>query len=393
MAIASTRTGLSLDRWAEIIGVHPAHFNQVQLDSDASSGLCGFPILQYAWQSADRTSREGIADAIAEAEASIELWLGFPLVGRWIAGEEHTFRTQTVAAQARQKHVRYGGIEAKSLIEAARPIVYSDEDGDGFAETATVTVTTTVENAYEIEIYYPDQDGDDGFEIRNTKVTLSGGVATIVFKRWQCLKQQYLMSMIDPRAEIATDNSLFLTTVDVYRRYNDPATQIEFHTYNNLCACGGEGCQTCAYTVGGGCIRVVDGRNGLLALNSAEWSADDLVYYNTVVCRAPNRAKLYYYAGLGWRGDYTKMDPAWERAVAYYALSLLNRPICKCSHLSGIGNIWKEDLAIIEGFGGGMRTGPMASVIKACPLGTTRAAINAWRRVQQYQVGEAAIHA
>lgn len=391
MAIAQTKTGLALDRWAEIIGIHPLHFNQVQLN--AEDGLCGYPILQFSWQSADHTSREAIAEAIQQAEQQIEMNLGYPLVGKWFEGEAHSFRTQSVHTKTDNYFVIEGGVETKTLIEAARPIVYSDLDADTYKETATITVTTTVTNIDELEIYYPGTDGDDGHEIRNTKVTISGGVATITFKRAQCLLEKFLTTMIDPRAQLGTDDTNFLDTVDVYRRYNDPSAQIEFQTFNSACNCGGSGCATCSYTVQAGCIRIIDGRNGLLALNAADWSTDDSTYYNAIMCRNPNRVKLNYYAGLGYKGSSVKMAPEWERAVAYYALSLLERPICRCSHLSNIGNLWKEDLAVVEGFGGRIQRSAAQNAIIQCPLGTTRAAINAWRLIQNYMIIEAGIHA
>lgn len=382
MAIASTVTGLSLDKWADIIGVHPLHFNQVQYQD---SGMCGFPILQYAWQAADRTSREGIARAIAEAELRIERYLGFPLAKRWFT-EEHTFTTQHTAVQANHKFAHYGGIKASSLVSLAETITYTDRELDGYDETATISFTTTVTEPTELHIYYPGKDGADEYEIRNTKVSIASGTATITFRREQCLLEKFLTPMIEVRAQDAQTDANFLEEVDVYRVYNDPSLQVEYLTYGLCSSCGGNGCQACTYSVQTGCLRVVDPRNALCSIVPAEWNVDDLVFNNSYMCSSPNKVRLYYYAGLG-------LTPEWERAIAYYALSLLDRPICQCSHLSGIGNIWKEDLALMEGFGGGARKSPLADTIKACPLGTTRAAINAWRLIQTDAVAEAAIHA
>lgn len=382
MAIASTVTGLALDKFADILQIHPLHFNQVQYQDAA---MCGSPILQYGWQSADRTSREGIARAIADAENRIENYLGFPLAKRWIT-EEHTFTTQASLVQTYKKFARFGGVRASSLVSAAETIVYTDEELDGYDETATITFTTSVTEPTELHIYYPAKDGSEEYEIRNTKVTIENGTATIKFRREQCLLEKFLTPLIEVRAQDAQTDANFLEEVDVYRVYNDPSVQVEFMTYGMCAACGGDGCQACSYYLQTGCLRVVDPRNGLCAVTSGEWNTDTLSFNNSYMCSNPNKVRLHYYAGLG-------MTPEWERAVAYYALTLLDRPICDCSHLSGIGNIWKEDLALMEGFGGGVRKSPMADTIKACPLGTSRAAINAWRLIQTDAVAEAAIHA
>lgn len=382
MAIASTYTGLSLDRWAELIGVHPLHFNQVQY---MDSGMCGFPILQYAWQSADKTSREGIARAIADAENRIENYLGFPLAKRWIT-EEHVFTTQSTMAQTDEKYARYGGVRASGSVSLGVPIVYSDEENDGYEETATVSFLTGITDPSEIHIYYPDKDGAEAYEIRNTKVTLEAGTCIVQFRREQCLLEKFLTPIVEIRAQDASADQNFLTAVDVYRVYNDPSVQVEFMTYGMCAACNGDGCPACAYSVQSGCLRVVDQRNGLCSLVPAEWSIDAGVYQGSYFCSNPNKVRLHYYAGYG-------LTPEWERAVAYYALSLLDRPICECSHLSGIGALWREDLAVMEGFGGAQRRSPVAATISACPLGTSRAAINAWRLIQTDAVAESAVHA
>src|SRR5512140_429983 len=135
MAIASIVSGLSLDRFADILQIHPLHFNQVQW---GDSTLCGVPVLQYAWQSADRSSRENVAMAINHAESLIETYLGYPLSGKWFE-EEHTFKAnQSVIVQANHKYIRSGGIKASSLIATDQTITYSDVDSDTYKETATI---------------------------------------------------------------------------------------------------------------------------------------------------------------------------------------------------------------------------------------------------------------
>ena len=47
------------------------------------------------------------------------------------------------------------GRKTSSLVGTAST-VFSDEDGDGFDETVTITIATTVTDEDELRIYYPD---------------------------------------------------------------------------------------------------------------------------------------------------------------------------------------------------------------------------------------------
>ena len=47
MARARTVTKLSLDRWAQIIGINPLHFSQVQIEPPT---VCAQPWMQYEGQ-------------------------------------------------------------------------------------------------------------------------------------------------------------------------------------------------------------------------------------------------------------------------------------------------------------------------------------------------------
>ena len=64
MARAETLTKLPLDRWAQLMGINPMHFNGV-FHPDSPPTVCQQPWLQHPWQAADRLGREDIANAIA----------------------------------------------------------------------------------------------------------------------------------------------------------------------------------------------------------------------------------------------------------------------------------------------------------------------------------------
>src|SRR3990172_5037370 len=193
MARASTVTLLPLDRFAKIIGMHPLHFNQITVADIAPAVTCGMPVLQYSWQSSDRIGREEIANCIDEAERSLAEHLGFDVAPRWQVDERINFnvpanpelfnttglniRGMWQSLRSLRGYIISAGQKVNTLIEAARPIVYTDSDSDTYFETATVTVTTTVTDSEEIPIYYPSELGNDEWEIRPTTISISGGVA------------------------------------------------------------------------------------------------------------------------------------------------------------------------------------------------------------------------
>lgn len=97
--------------------------------------------------------------------------------------------------------------------------------------------------------------------------------------------------------------------------------------------------------------------------------------------RNPDIVSLYYRAGLkdesrDW--PHLQMDPQWERAVAYYALTLLDREVCECSPVRSLFDKMREDLA--RG-GQGAASFQLSDAMVRNPLGTTRAAMMAWNMV------------
>ncbi len=413
MARATTRTKLSLDRWAAIIGIHPAHFNGVFFGDSPS--VCQQPWLQQPWQAADRLGREEVARAIAQAEADIEDYIGYRLLPDWEVDEwqitERLWRKELVnlsvtdirgmaqTVEAKWGYFVSGGIRASTLIEVARPIVYTDEDGDDYEEIATVTATVEAgRDPCEIHIYYPVSNamvltgGEDQWEIRLIDVSITGVTATIRFHREQAVLPQELRDYFPPADDShlrgvdgAVDGN-FLETVDVYRVHNDPQTQVSFlwEPFGSGCECNSGGCVLCAYNTQTGCLMLrSEPRQSVVSYHPATWNADDEDFDAAAwaVNRQPNLARLFYYAG--WRDKRqacptVKMDPEWERTVAYYAAALLDRPICECNNIRAWVDHWQKDLAIRGEEGLQVSSGDLDN-----PFGTRRGAVYAWKRVNR----------
>jgi hypothetical protein len=412
VAIASTPTKLPLSTFAKNLGMHPLHFEQVRLETNPH---CSEIMVQYSWQNSDHVSREEIAIAISQAEEKIENQLGYRLGPSWEVDEwkgvvgpkqpeffhlrQDTFMNgRSASQQAEWGYFISGGVEAKSFI--FKPdITWTDEDGDGYFETGTVTFTTVVTDINEIEAYYPGKDGDATFQIRPITVNILAGVATVTFRRELCVKLSFLEAIDEPQGVDGLDDGNFLTAVDIYRHYNDPSQQVTFlwEPLTFGCGCGTGGCPRCAYNAATGCLMSRgDPRQSILGYSVADWNVDDQAFSAAVwpMTRQPDITRLYYRSG--WRNKSqrfanSRMDPYWERVVTYMAAAMLDRPPCDCA-----ADVWyryRRDLTLVDGSTENdanpifrQPTGTLDN-----PFGTKAGEVMAWREVRDKIIGHAAL--
>ena len=430
MGRASIPTKLSLGRWAYWMGIHPLHFSQVQVANLAPATGCQQPWLQHSWQAADRMGREELAMAIVTAENNIETQLGYRLLPSWEEDEWRatvrpydptlvnisgaTARGYRQIVKGKWGHFITGGVETKTLVQAGVVIVVTDPttplpadgwkdlDGGGYYETGTVIVATTVTDPCEIAIYYPGKSGANEWEIRAVSVSIAAGMATITFRREDAVREVKQEEMgakaVDgalPTPPALDDN--FLLTVDVYRHWNDPQTQVTMMWEpTGSCDCGSTTCPQCAYAVQAGCLHLRGEPIGsLIAYSPATWDAAAQAFYSMEwsVGRLPDIVKLYYLAGLGGRADCPRrsMDWLWEKTVADYAAALMERPICDCATASDRVTKAQADLA----FSGGaseLSSYNLSSSDLDNPFGTRRGAVMAWKQVKQHAAGRV-VHA
>jgi hypothetical protein len=401
MARASTITKLSLDRWAQIIGLDSRYFNQVVI-TQKPVNTCDKVWKQYAWQENDQVSREDVAIAIQQAEETIERYLGYHLLPSWDAdekigtpqpGDRSLFYRQNINPRGFPLHVQTqwghyisGGMQAKTLIEAAAAVVYSDADGDGYKETATITCATTLTDAEEIAVYFAGESGADQWEIRPIKsISFAGGNVIIVLQRHQLVDPIY-WEALDPQAVDGDDDLNFVDEVDVYRKWNNPSQQVQliWSPRPGYCTCGEATCVNCQNSYQYGCLNAKDERLGLVHYQPGVWNTTTEQFDNACLAveRNPDKLRLWYRSGLrDTRQTYPdwQMEPTLERAVAFYALTLLERPICGCNNLEKVVGKWTEEINLNL---------PTASYQindrwLDNPLGVTRAAVFAWEAINQ----------
>lgn len=433
MAIARTRTLLSLDQWAEIMNIDPVHFNQIVIgdptgiaDNDLDPAtLCSDPVLQFSWQHANQLGREEIARAIKTAEDNIMRYTGFALAPTWTWNERiETVRPaspelfnswgRTPRGQYQTVRTKWGliqacGIETKTPLALSTGITYSDTDGDGYFETATLSVPVgSITDPREIALYYPGKNADEAYEVRPINVTINftTQMATITCKRAQLVVES-LMTSFQPQAvqglipvPPALDTS-FLQIADVYRHWTDPSNQVTLQWDSPYCgSCGGTGggigCPACVGGVGFGCLSIWDQRLGFVSFQPGSWDGTQWGAGSWPGGRMPDHLLVNY--KHGWTPTrptdasgqlQNRMDDEWALAVAYYTCAILDRPICSCQGMQQLFRHWQDDLAMNISNSGGETTTRLGSKrVQECPFGSTRGALYAWDQVQRLKIGE-----
>jgi hypothetical protein len=109
---------------------------------------------------------------------------------------------------------------------------------------------------------------------------------------------------------------------------------------------------------------------------SSDWSA----------CREPDQVRLWYRSGYmdhSLQRPFVELSPKWKYAIAYFAASKFDRPVCGCSNVAQFIDKWRRDAAYSSLNEGGFTvTAEQASN----RLGTSSGALYAWRTIQQLGV-------
>lgn len=421
MARATARTHLPLDTWARILGIDPRHFNQVTIPDIKPVNTCDDVWVQHPWQNISQVSREDVGIAVRQAETDLERFLGYRLLPTWEVDERQMFlnpgapevnnigfldaRGFPLSIQGEWGHFISGGIQLKTLITAGAVVTYTDEDSDGYFETATVTVVTTVTNPDDIRVYYPGQAGRDEWEIRplddprthRRSVTIAGGSATIVFAREQAVDQD-LLEAIDAGRVDGTDVASFLAAVDVFAVTNDPQQQatIMWNPQPNFCDCSSGQCPTCAHSTQTACLVAKDYRISRAQVSPAIWDATDEEFDSATLAvgRSPNLIRLWYYAG--WRDNTLdapnlEIDAELARAITYFSLQFLLRPFCGCENVTRIAEVMAQDLAFELATEAKTTSFQLTDEMIGNPFGTSRGAMMAWQLANRQEGGKAKI--
>ena len=408
---------LSLDRYAKIMGINPAHFN-----GGAAAGIfpvksnrCQDIIPQYGWQYSDHTGREDIGEAIAVAESDIALTLGYYPAPKYISQEPHRYprhhrrdmwrasgtniRGAALSVQSNfGKVISMGRRNADTLVETAT-VAGLTLTYDYAALTATIVLPSTLTDTCELKLFTAGESGAPEWEVRPlTSIAADGVNVTIVLPSWQLIKPslwEAYPTVADFGAIDITDNANHEQSVDLYRVYTDttvvsstlywePSPNVDTLT----CGCGGASCAACSLTTQDGCFHLRDPELGIIVPTPASYDATEETWEDVVfsACRDPDMVKIYYLAGV-YSERYLSgrfCDPlsdTWARTIAYLATARLERPFCQCGSVTPAVMRTQKDLAF-SGAGESFNV-PFAQLDN--PFGTRWGEVQAWRQVGRVQ--------
>lgn len=397
MARSDFYTLLSLDRYARIMGIDPVRFNGCS-PINLADGSIIFPIYndtqniwpQYSWQHVDSISRDQLAREIRTAEEDIARFLNYWPAPVWVSKEMHTYpkyyrgdqygigvnnRGQYKTINARYGKFIAAGRRAVTACDEDVAVVYSDPDGDGFDELATITATVDcTTDSCELKVYYVDKSGAQEWEIRDPiSKTLAAGTLTVTYNTWQ---------MVDPDVWNAfptnendnsgtgidlTDAGNLITDVDVYYEFTDftqasavfywenlPTTLTVLGAFTGICSsCDGTGCAACELNTQNGCLHFRDVENGVVVPVPANYSDDDSQWNATswTQCREPDSVKIWYYAGeLSERYRRVEVcDPLSDYladVIAKLATARLERPFMANNNAQALQKDYRRDRAL-----------------------------------------------
>ena len=414
---------LSLSEWYDIMGINPWHGFQLSNELMPIDSKCNTITCERAWMDADRVGRHEIRRAITRAEDLLFQYLNYwpskrhrEVVLRYPRLGNHALTRFTnndptnhwISLQLPEGHVHSLGYQAEST-PVLSDVVYSDLDGDGLYETATVIATVPAGTLpEEVVVQFDALDLGaltQSLDIPTRHVTVVGTTATITIDSWNLVcpdKYQKVRCVpLNPNSFYAVNPNnpkppkphqyVLVYDVMVFRRRTDPTGTTQdtaqavfiwesepFPAWSRCCYnfSSNEVRDPSAvrYAIARGGIR--DSSAGIIYLGDGVYDEDTQSWSGRVSwqeCRPPDRVIVRYEAG--------STDNAWKTVVARLAAAELTRPICACNNANKELAEWQWDLS---------RNGGTDEVYSSPqdltnPLGARRGHIHAWRSIQRLQ--------
>lgn len=396
--IVQTRTLLSIDRYANIIGINPMFLNQgAQVNLPSGAVLfphgSGSPNIELTWQQdswsiRNNVSREELAYEISRAEFEISKFLGYypaptwteeelvdlpnnydPLVGKAM----YDVRGNSSGIRMPMRKFIAGGRRAVAFVENAC-VQYLDLDSDGWAETARIVVNTgtTDFNKHEYKVYLDENHGEQIYEIRPPKRKyVNGSVLTIEFDTWKLIDPVIKHAIVNNDSnsiniDISNMDNL-VGVVDVYREYND-VSQVSAQLISS------DG------TITDASLALKNAKTDYVTVSTPSFCTNS--------CNSTAQfVKLWYYSGHKCQesdnifGDY--LDPTLAKCIAILATARLARPLAGNVNVTAHTMMLQSDMS---SGGGAEKTYRMFhNIIYENPFGTRYGELLAYKSLLQFQ--------
>lgn len=345
LSLDTADMALSLERYAQLIG-----FSECAIYGVNNPGKNYNDCDNKIWTLSQRVLA---VKYLREAQDEIEQVVGYPLAPRWIAAEQHPLYS---ACMTKVVHAKYGkliaaGQKAETVIDAGAAVNHA-------ADPAVVTVATTVTDTDEIRVFHPGSD----LEINPSAISIAGGNATISIPRCRMVKESEMDN--DAAGLDYSDTTLFESTVDVKRIYNDDSVNAELvymHRDSDSscdCECG---CASCGETTKDACLYMRNPVTGAFDVQRADYSGGAWGAVCTRCYGTPDAVRLYYRAGM------TPLSYQAEDCIVRLAHAKMPSAPCGCDILQ---QMWAQDTKIPE---------VLSTERLACPFGLSQGAWIAWK--------------
>lgn len=402
-------TALSLLEYALIMGINPIQFMSGTTEGLFPSTGCTDRWRQYAWQDEDKTSRNELAREIKQAELDIASELGYLPGFNWQTDERLTYPKfykrawTTVSGTAvdgyyksiKPKYGRFvsGGVRSVELIATATflsgDISLVDEDLDGFAETAFLSIATTFTDPYAHKIFFSNQAGAEEWEIRpvNTR-RIIGGVLEVRIPVYLLFRPELLAALPGDDGFTDIDPTLIsnlVDSVDVYHETVDPSQGNLFHWNQSTLAKDDTEHTTQLIALEG---KVIHRDTSMVTVTPATYDAGTgkFTVQKFSIGREPDYMNLSYLCGDYVADDRrgTNVVPSdLAHAIVNLATARLPRPLCvQCQNVKDKEERLRTDLSYsVDGRSGDVRF-VTADVLRN-PFGTKLGEVEAWKIVKR----------
>lgn len=403
-------TFLSLDRYANILGLDPIRF--FQGETSVKTGYqCEDVWYNFGFQDDQRVSREELRQAISQAESDLADAVKYFPAPQWYTEtvdypqfyqQEYRgrFGFQSNGFNQKTVHTKYGklisgGIRATTQIDSGDITRNADIDttGDGFNDTAVFTVTGIDFAICQLKAYFKvydsgdtencrtdpgSIDADDYWQIRPIRAKLSGTTATVYIPVWLLFKPQ-LQRQINATEPIdADDTDSYVDTIEFWRVYNDNSTQASL-LWSTESWCSD---YSCAWSTQEACLRKASDRNGLFTIIPGTYDSTTGYFTQTGFTQnsEPDKVILYYYSGEQDANNRNcdELSYWWAENIAILATARLRKPICSCENILRNAEKWQEDLSMSTA----ARTFNVNILDLSNPFGTTYGAYYVWNRIK-----------
>lgn len=331
-------TLLTLQEWAEIIGVNPYYLNQLNDVDDTKAVMvfdntdrvtCENVVFEYTWH-VNELSRDDIWRAISQAEEMFVEDVGYYPAPKW-RSEKHSIDNYNMALRLQKKLLISLGTYSYTDVGTYTINKVTDFDYAGkFSFLIPIADLPTGYDIKKLKFYYADSElplGDEkeNWEIRPLYRKVVGTDVLIVGSAFNLVKAD-LVDIPNPYILEISYLDHYIDEIQVWYEDVDDTLQGNFY-YNNRCIQE-------TNTI---CNQILNYRFSYLLPFQATFSVvnDEWTYTNTLsnpACRTviPNFAEVNYISGYPRQAN-GKMDMRHAQIIAWLATSLLTCENCTCA--------------------------------------------------------------